>query len=167
MPPPPPAGIANQGVDCLFVHSFPIGFDNPKQNAGPRARLTRNFHCYLEVSMQSKHCALMRGYCQQVNLNGRRRDGTQMNPEATVPLAIGPGGTYRVCAQVAAEIVQEKMAEAWAAPQVAGAGPILQPGNQIMCGVQRVVQHDGNQYEVGYWYEGQDIHLTFHCYPSR
>jgi hypothetical protein len=138
---------------------FPFANPNPGVHPGPqRTNLTRTFHPYLELTLQSKHCNFLRGYCQQHNVESRRRDGTQV-PEHTAA-CLAAGGFYEAKGRVLAAAIRDQMIQKWRN------GTTFTPGVQVMAAIQMQRQSDGYCYEAGYWYDGQNIYILFHCYPG-
>jgi len=169
---PPPHGITSMGASAQALGPIALAAGPPGARAGGNMR---TFHPYLELTMQSKHDAVIRGYCNQVAVVGRRADGTQCNHNfATAPLAFA--GYYNLRAQVAAEVVKTQMEGRWAGQAQGPRTPVFTrptPGAlgstraRVDASVQNTVQRDNHQYDISYWYDGPDIYVLFHCYPSR
>jgi hypothetical protein len=164
---PVPQEIFNMHQAAHLCGQFPLQFPNPQGGAGARAQITRNFHVYLEIGMQSKHDALMRGYCNQIHVVSRREDGTQVKHAAgaTAGTVLQAGGFYAQKAGIAANIIKTQMAARWQQVQVPGQS-VFTPGHRVDAGVQSQIQTDRYRYEISYWYDGQDIYVLFHCYPA-
>jgi hypothetical protein len=147
--------------DCgVIQHQFA----NPNAAGGGRAQLTRSFHVYLELTMQSKHDRLIYGYCLAHQVEGRRQDGTQIPATAGATALARLGGFYVTRAQTAAAAAAAHMVGRWQAPQVQGR-QVFRQGERVDAAVQAVQQADGYYYELSYWYDGTDIYVLFHCYP--
>jgi hypothetical protein len=165
---PVPQAIQAMNQSAYLCGTFQLQFANPHGGQGIRAQMTRNFHVYLEIGMQSKHDELMRGHCQAIRVQARRQDGTQVphSRGATAATVLAPGGFYSQKARIAANVVKDLMIARWQQPQVAGQAAFT-PGTRVDAGVQMKLQSDGFQYEISYWYDGNDIYVLFHCYPGR
>jgi hypothetical protein len=159
---PVPAAILQMGRSAHLCGAFALPVNTPSM---PRAQLTRNFHVYLELTMQSKHDANMRAYCQTVQVEGRRQDGNQVpNSGANGPAALAI--FYVTKSQKAAEVTRDLMMKKWKL-QKAGAPNVYTPGVRVDASIQKDVQSDNYQYEISFWYDNQDIYVLYHCYPSR
>jgi hypothetical protein len=165
---PVPQAIQAMNQSAYLCGTFQLQFANPQGGHGPRANPTRNFHVYLEIGMQSKHDELMRGHCQAIHVAARRQDGTQVRHAqgATAATVLAPAGFYSQKARIAADVTKNQMVARWQQPQVAGQS-VFTPGVRVDAGVQMKLQNDGFQYEISYWYDGNDIYVLFHCYPGR
>jgi hypothetical protein len=167
---PVPAGITSMGISAHRLATITRQFNNPSaQAAAGRAQLTRNFLVYLELAMQAKHDALMRGYCQSIGVVGRAQDGTQVRhaANATANGVLTGAGFYGQKAGIAADIARDHMVAKWRQTASIPGQAVFTPGTRVDASVQMQVQSDGFQYEVSYWYDEQDIYVLFHCYPSR
>ncbi len=163
---PVPAAILGMGVSAHNCGNIQRVFANPRGGAGGRVNLTRTFHVYLELTMQAKHDQLIAGYCHTVGAVARRQDGTQVRhpPRTTAVAALA--GFYVLKAGVAADVTVANMTGRWQRQAVGGA-PVFTPGVRVDAGVQNQVQNDRYQYEISYWYDGDDIYVLYHCYPDR
>lgn len=167
-----PAAITSLGKAAYDCGTFTIQFDNPNPGRESRRELARDFHVYLEVAMQAKHDAVMRGYCQQIGAQARRQDGTQVQhrPGETAESALR--GFYTERAAVAAQAVKDQMVSRWEEAQPEGR-PEFRSGERVDAAIQNQVQEDGFQYEISYWYEtrepaaSREVYVLFHCYPAR
>jgi hypothetical protein len=125
--------------------------------------------------MQSKHDGIIRGYCQNIHVESRRADGTQVvHNFVTGPTALA--GFYPGKGQVAVEVVAAQMEERWNAQTQGPRAPVFvrpTPGAlgssraRVDASVQSQVQRDRYSYDISYWYDGPDIYVLFHCYPAR
>lgn len=174
---PVPRPIQEMHQAAHLCGNYALAFNNPNAQGGPRGQITRNFHVYLEVGPQSKHCALMRGYCQQIQVVGRPEQDSQIDHArgATAQTVLGPGGFYHARGQTAAGLAKDKMVEMWRQPQLPGTAVFKDhtTGNggnryhRVDVGGQNIRRGDGYCYESSFWYEGNDIYVLFHCYPPR
>lgn len=163
---PVPKAITAMGKSAHFCGDFPLTFDNPNDPAtGGRSRLTRNFHVYLELTMQAKHDALIRGYCQKIKVEGRREDGAQVRHAKGATAETALAGVYGEKAEIAATVVLAQMIEKWQ-KSVPGR-EVFTPGVRVDAAMQSETQSDGYGYEISYWYDGDDIYVLFHCYPDE
>ena len=153
---PVPKQISSMGAAAHFCGTFREQFQNPQQPQGSRGQLERRFDVYLEVAMQSKHDPLMRAHCNAIGVTGRRQDGTQLNTGANIAAALS--GFYVQRATTAARLARTQMTERWAG------GHTFIAGAAVHAMVQSVVQLDGFQYELSYWYCTTETYILFHCY---
>ena len=170
-----PAAILIMGRSAHLCGSFPLQVNNPKPDPpkvvngvptpAPRTQLARNFHVYLELTMQAKHDANMRGYCNTVQVVGRPQAGEQIR-DSGLSGTVALTGFYVVKSRMAAEVTRDQMIKRWKA-QKPGAGPVFIPGVRVDASIQNEVQTDNYQYELSYWYDNQDIYVLYHCYPAR
>lgn len=165
---PVPVAISSMRQSANLNGRFPITFPTPKKAEDGRTQITRNFHVYLELTMQCKHDPLMIGYCHQINVIARAQDGTQVRhtPGSTAASVLAPGGFYAQRALKAADVTKTIMVAKWGKPQLPGR-PVFTPGKREDASVQMDIQSDGYQYEISYWYDGPDIYVLYHVYPSR
>jgi hypothetical protein len=162
---PIPAEITGMNQAAKLVGTFPLQFNNPNPRTAGRAQLTRTFHVYLEVAMQAKHDALMRGYCQRIGVQGRPQAGSQITGHGTnADAVLGNGGFYEARAQTAADAVKTQMVARWGQQQQQGQ-QVFTPGQRVDAAIQSQVQNDNYRYEISYWYDGDDVYVLFHCYP--
>lgn len=163
---PVPKAITDMGKSAYACGDFQLTFDNPNESATHgRSRLTRNFHTYLELTMQAKHDELMRGYCRAIDVEGRRKQGAQVTYAQSTTAQAALAGFYRGKAAIAANVVLGQMAEKWRTQSTPGQ-EVFTTGVRVDAGVQSETQDDGYGYEISYWYDGQDIYVLFHCYPD-
>lgn len=164
---PPPAAITNMGNAARLCGNFPRQFANP-HGAGNRVQINRNYHVYLDVYMQSKHCNLMRGLCLAMNIQPRQAQGSQIHHAGgatAVNVFAAPAGFYVQRGGMVADVVVQRMIARWQAPQIGGQS-VFTPGVGVNAGVQHAVQPDGYRYEIDYWYDVRDIYCLFHGYPN-
>ena len=169
---PTPHGITSMGASARALAAIALAAGPQGARAGGNIR---TFHPYLELTMQSKHDAVVRGYCQQVGVTHRPQKGSQCNHNhATGDQAFA--GYYNLRAQVAAEVVKAQMEGRWINQPQGARTPVftrVTPGalgstqSRVDASVQNTVQRDNHQYDISYWYDGPDIYVLFHCYPSR
>lgn len=135
----------------------------------------RNFHVFLELTMQAKHDGLIAGYCESIDVVARRGQDSQVEHDATTGVG-ALTGFYVARAATAAAVVVEQMEARWNAQPEGRPTPVftrLAPGYagsqaaQVDALVQHDVQPDGYQYEISYWYDGPDIYVLYHCAPER
>jgi len=161
---PVPQAVVDQGTNYHLVTTVTKSFDAPRAGAsGAVRRVTKHFHCYLELYFQAKHSQLIRGYCDGKGIDRRRDTGEMCVENQTAPVALSAGGFYGARSATAADIVYHHMRRKWGGAQ--GAGPIIGLGPHH-CAAQAIVQPDGYQYEVSYYYD-VDAYLFYHVYPSR
>jgi hypothetical protein len=163
---PLPRDITAMGSSAHRVLMAPLAVVNPKPSGG-RATLNKNFHVYLELTMQSKHDGLMRGYCKKVGVVDRKEDGTQVTHTSGATAEAALTGIYADKGRIAAEAVAAQMTEKWRTTTPAPGKGVFTPGVRVDAGLQKKPQRDGWGYEVSYWYDVQDIYVLFHCYPPR
>lgn len=160
-----PKAILDQGKNFHLTSIITKEFAAPRagQAKGGKRHLTKRFHCYVELYFQAKHSYLIRGYCDSKGIPRRSDTGEMCVENETAEVALGANGFYAARSRTAADTVYHDMCRKWAGPQ--GAGPIIGSDRQD-CGVQKIVQADGYQYEVSYFYNGE-AHLFYHVYPER
>lgn len=164
---PVPKTITDMGKSAHNCGTFPLTFDNPNEPAtSGRSQLTRNFHVYLELTMQAKHDELMRGYCRKIDVEGRPKKGAQIPHAKTTTAEAALAGFYVDKAAIAADVVLKQMAEKWRTQSTPGQ-EVFTPGVRVDAAVQSETQSDGYGYEISYWYAGNDIYTLFHCYPDE
>jgi hypothetical protein len=139
-------------------------FLNPRGGAGGRVSLTRTFHVYLELTMQAKHDAAIRGYCNSMRLQSRGISGTQVTTNWNSGLAAV--NWYQQKGTIAIDAAREHMAARWR-EQLPTAAAVFRPGIRVDAAIQQMRQGDDFHYEVSYWYDGNETYVAFHCYPAR
>ncbi len=157
---PLPAAI--NGAAFHNIANVSLTFANPFAH-GSRQQLTRSFHVYLEMTMQSKHDDhqnAIRAYCNSKGLGVRIIQGASM-----VAYQGGWQQFYAACARVAAEMSRDHMVARWTANGGVGKATVFTPGARVDCAAQRVRQRDNLHYETSYFYDSSIIYVAFHCYP--
>lgn len=158
---PIPKLISDTGKGYHHVGDYELKFKNPNQNTENRETLTRTFSAYLELQFQSKHDALIGGYCRSINIDPRRSDGSQIRHGSNAKAEDVLKGFYKEKGKIAADATLEQMIQTWKK------GGHFKDGEQINAAIQRDVQSDDYQYEISYWYySGGEIYVLFHCYPK-
>lgn len=163
---PVPDAIAND-LTMKLVARITLQFNNPNPGNATRQQISRAFHAYLELGMQSKHDAVIRGYLQQQQLGQyvRKADGTQVN-YAVAPTAEGAiNAFYLPRATTAANIVKDRLIARWAQQQLPNTS-VFTLGQQMIMAIQGQVQQDHYRYDISYFYDVRDVYLSFHCYPA-
>lgn len=143
-----------------LIDSRKLEFANLKtpDRSPSRSKLSKNFYAYLELGMQSKHDKFIQNYCSKIGVEPRRSDGTQIFHKLTTIEDVLE--FYQKRGDQCCEIAMVRMAEAWKA------GTTLQKDTAYSLNAQGKPQRDGWRYDASYYYDGHDIHVTFHGYPG-
>ena len=158
---PVPAEIADGPYKRVGTYQMAVS-TNPANSSRPSVQKT--FHAYLELYFQGKHDGKIRAYCasQSPKIECRTQDGTQVDrPKRD---SADPFVFYLDKGEVACENAAREMTTAW--KKNTTNNTVFVRGEKNILSVQGRAQRDGYGYDVSFWYDGTEIHVTFHCYPK-